>query len=222
MGVRLFDLNIEEVLEAWEVSHAIREVISNALDEQALSGTKDIEIAKLDGDWVVRDFGRGLKIDHFTLNENKEKIAAPTGVMLRRGTPSNPRPAPILFDPMHIQKVLSQIGDRLAKAQEELRIAEEQLLFQMDVVEETKTRMLVSETPIADREYRGEIQNRLQRVGRFHPSRLIFINVEPGRKRLAASVRVGTVDLESDPVPVCVTPRDTFPPAAPKGRCRSR
>lgn len=55
---------------------------------------------------------------------------------------------------MHIQKVLSQIGDRLAKAQEELRIAEEQLLFQMDVVEEAKTRMLVSETPIADREYR--------------------------------------------------------------------
>jgi hypothetical protein len=28
--------------------------------------------------------------------------------------------------------------------------------------------------------------------------------------------RVGSVDLESDPVPVCVTPRDTFPPAAPK------
>jgi hypothetical protein len=30
-------------------------------------------------------------------------------------------------------------------------------------------------------------------------------------------LRVGTVDVESDPVPVCVTPRDTFPPAAPKG-----
>jgi hypothetical protein len=30
-------------------------------------------------------------------------------------------------------------------------------------------------------------------------------------------LRVGTVDIESDPVPVCVTPRDTFPPAAPKG-----
>ena len=85
MGSRLFDLNIEEVLEAWEVSHAIREVISNALDEQALSGTKDIEISKLDGDWVVRDHGRGLRIDHFTLNENKEKIAAPTGVIGKFG-----------------------------------------------------------------------------------------------------------------------------------------
>jgi hypothetical protein len=30
-------------------------------------------------------------------------------------------------------------------------------------------------------------------------------------------LRIGTVDVESDPVPVCVTPRDTFPPAAPAG-----
>jgi hypothetical protein len=29
-------------------------------------------------------------------------------------------------------------------------------------------------------------------------------------------LRVGAADVESDPVPVCVTPRDTFPPAAPK------
>ena len=66
---------------------------------------------------------------------------------------------------MHIQKVLSQIGDRLTKAQEELRIAEEQLLFQMDVVEDAKTRMLVSETPLADREYRiaRDDYERLQR-----------------------------------------------------------
>ena len=82
---RLFDLNIEEVLENWEAPHAIREVISNALDEQALSGTKDIEIAKLEGDWVVRDFGRGLRIDNFTLNENKEKLAASTGVIGKFG-----------------------------------------------------------------------------------------------------------------------------------------
>ena len=85
MAERLFDLNIEEVLEAWEVSHAIREVISNALDEQALSGTQDIEIAKQEGDWIVRDFGRGLRIDHFTLNENKEKLAASTGVIGKFG-----------------------------------------------------------------------------------------------------------------------------------------
>ena len=37
---------------------------------------------------------------------------------------------------------------------DELRIVEEQLLYQMDVLEEAKTRMLVSETPLADREFR--------------------------------------------------------------------
>jgi hypothetical protein len=42
----------------------------------------------------------------------------------------------------------------LKTAREELRIVEEQLLFQMDVLEEAKTRMLVSETPLADREFR--------------------------------------------------------------------
>lgn len=54
---------------------------------------------------------------------------------------------------MDIQKSLHQVGDRLTKAREELRIVEEQLLFQMDVLEEAKTRMLVAETPIADREF---------------------------------------------------------------------
>ena len=55
---------------------------------------------------------------------------------------------------MQIQKTLSQLGERLTKAREDLRIVEEQLLFQTDVVEEAKTRMLVSETPLADREFR--------------------------------------------------------------------
>lgn len=55
---------------------------------------------------------------------------------------------------MDIQKHLSDLGARLEKAKADLRIVEEQLLFQMDVVEEAKTRMLVSETPLADREYR--------------------------------------------------------------------
>ena len=39
-----FDLNIEEVLENWEVYHAIREVISNALDEKLITDSQDIEI----------------------------------------------------------------------------------------------------------------------------------------------------------------------------------
>jgi hypothetical protein len=55
---------------------------------------------------------------------------------------------------MRIQKTLTDLGDRLARARADLRILEEQILYQMDVLEEAKTRMLVSETPIADREYR--------------------------------------------------------------------
>ncbi|HET7482216.1 MAG TPA: hypothetical protein VFK89_05080 [Actinomycetota bacterium] len=55
---------------------------------------------------------------------------------------------------MDVHKSLAQVGDRMTKAREELRIVEEQILFQMDVVEETKTRMLVAETPLADREHR--------------------------------------------------------------------
>jgi hypothetical protein len=55
---------------------------------------------------------------------------------------------------MRIHKSLNELGDRLIRARDELRIVEEQLLFQRDVVEESKTRMLVSETPLADRVYR--------------------------------------------------------------------
>jgi uncharacterized protein (UPF0212 family) len=39
IGLRSFDLNIEEVLENWEVEHALREIIANALDEQVISNT---------------------------------------------------------------------------------------------------------------------------------------------------------------------------------------
>ena len=61
---------------------------------------------------------------------------------------------PILLGPMNIEKSLAEIGDRLNKARNDLRIVEEQLLFQMDVMEDAKTRALVAETPLADREYR--------------------------------------------------------------------
>lgn len=74
---RLFDLNIEKILEAWDSAHAIRELIANALDEQILSGTREIDIHKESRDtWVVRDFGRGLRYEHFTQNENPEKLNA--------------------------------------------------------------------------------------------------------------------------------------------------
>lgn len=86
MTTRAFDLNIEEVLENWEVEHALREVIANALDEQVISKTAEIEITKdRQGDWRIRDFGRGLRIEHFTLNENEEKLNAPSEVIGKFG-----------------------------------------------------------------------------------------------------------------------------------------
>lgn len=36
-----FDLNMEEVLEAWGPADAVRELLANALDEQALTGTAE-------------------------------------------------------------------------------------------------------------------------------------------------------------------------------------
>lgn len=74
-SMKKFDLNIEKVLEDWEVYNALREVIANAIDEQALTNTNDICIYKNEQNrWCVRDFGRGLKYEHLTQNENEEKL----------------------------------------------------------------------------------------------------------------------------------------------------
>jgi len=83
--MRKFDLNIEEVLEDWEVYHAIREIIANAIDEQILTKTKDIEIKKEKNCFVIRDYGRGLKYEHLTQNEDKEKISHPELVIGKFG-----------------------------------------------------------------------------------------------------------------------------------------
>lgn len=69
-----FDLNIERVLEAWTVAHAVREIIANAIDEHVLTDTAVPEIHKVDGAWHVTDFGRGLRREHLTQNENQEKL----------------------------------------------------------------------------------------------------------------------------------------------------
>lgn len=83
---RNFDLNIEKILEGWETCHAVREIIANALDEQALSQTKDVQIEQdRDGSWHIRDFGRGLKYEHLTQNENEEKLKNPSKVIGKFG-----------------------------------------------------------------------------------------------------------------------------------------
>ncbi len=47
---------------------------------------------------------------------------------------------------------------------------------------------------ICDRQYRGEVENRLVKVGRFHPSRTIVVAVEPRRKTLDAWASMATED----------------------------
>lgn len=75
LEVREFDLNIEKILENWEVFHAIREIIANALDEQIITKTNDISIFKSkDSCWHIVDYGRGLNYHHLTQNENEEKL----------------------------------------------------------------------------------------------------------------------------------------------------
>jgi hypothetical protein len=71
--VSLFDLNVEKILDHWGVPEAIREVIANALDEQALSATAEPQIVKRRDGWHIADFGRGLHYQHLTQNENPEK-----------------------------------------------------------------------------------------------------------------------------------------------------
>jgi len=75
--MKQFDLNIEKILENWEPYHAIREIIANALDEQLLTNTKDVEIIKVDSSWIVRDYGRGIKYTNLTQNEDQEKLQNP-------------------------------------------------------------------------------------------------------------------------------------------------
>jgi len=85
-AARLFDLNVEKVLEHWTPAEALREVIANALDEAALTGTADPIIEKTgDGTWVVRDFGRGLRYSHLTQKENREKLKQPDRVIGKFG-----------------------------------------------------------------------------------------------------------------------------------------
>jgi hypothetical protein len=85
-AVRLFDLNIEKILEGWALCHGVRELIANALDEQSLTGTQEIKIYQEQVDrWHIRDFGRGLKYEHLTQNENQEKLSNPSKVIGRFG-----------------------------------------------------------------------------------------------------------------------------------------
>ncbi|HEU5085067.1 MAG TPA: hypothetical protein VFU14_17125 [Acidimicrobiales bacterium] len=52
-----------------------------------------------------------------------------------------------------VERRLREVGQRLQKLREELRIADEQLLHLADAAEDARLRALVSETPVAEREH---------------------------------------------------------------------
>jgi glucose-6-phosphate dehydrogenase assembly protein OpcA len=57
---------------------------------------------------------------------------------------------------------------------------------------------------IVEADFRGEIENRLQRVGRYHPSRLVLCAVEEGRTTLDAWAGIGTDDATAQPGHIAV------------------
>jgi hypothetical protein len=73
-----FDLNIDKILDNWEVPHAIRELIANAIDESILTRTSAPRIFKdTTGWWHIKDEGRGLRYHDLIQSENKQKLANP-------------------------------------------------------------------------------------------------------------------------------------------------
>lgn len=116
--MKKFDLNIEKILENWDTKHAVREIIANALDEQKLTNTNEIKIVK-DGNansWIIQDFGRGLKYEHFTQKENDEKLSA-NGIIGKFGI--GLKDAMATFERKGIEvRILSKHGDiTLGKSQ---------------------------------------------------------------------------------------------------------
>lgn len=87
MPRKLFDLNIQEnFLSSWTPRDAIRELLANAIDEAMLTGSPTPEITKVtDGAWEIRDWGRGLRPEHLTQDENQEKANTDMEVIGRFG-----------------------------------------------------------------------------------------------------------------------------------------
>ena len=51
---------------------------------------------------------------------------------------------------------------------------------------------------VVDRQFKGEIFNRLERVGRYHPSRTVLVAVEPRRTTMDARAQVAIEDGDGD------------------------
>ncbi len=85
-----------------------------------------------------------------------------------------------------LERRLDSISTEISSVHEELAVLAEQLEFQRDVVEETRVRALVTESPLADRELRVATQDfeRIERVIEDARRRLELLGRE--RERLLA------------------------------------
>lgn len=72
---------------------------------------------------------------------------------------------------MSLQKKIEQVRDEIAKIQQELAVSLEQLSFLGEVADEAKTRQVVEQSPLADRDLK-EAQGDLDRHRRYHESLL--------------------------------------------------
>ncbi|MCD8054665.1 MAG: ATP-binding protein [Lachnospiraceae bacterium] len=75
--MKKFDLNISKAPTGWNVTQAVKEILANALEEQAATRTQEIEITCDEkGAWHIRDYGRGLNYKHLAQSENEEKSSS--------------------------------------------------------------------------------------------------------------------------------------------------
>jgi hypothetical protein len=89
---------------------------------------------------------------------------------------------------MTIQHQLDELGTRIARATQEFQVAREQVAFQTGVADDAQIRMVVSGTPLADREYR-EARDDLERLRR-HEERTRALLVELTEERDALLERL--------------------------------
>jgi hypothetical protein len=66
----------------------------------------------------------------------------------------------------NIERRLLTLSDEISAVRDEVGILSEQMAFQRDVMDDTRVRALVAETPLADREFRiaSEDLGRIQRA----------------------------------------------------------
>jgi glucose-6-phosphate dehydrogenase assembly protein OpcA len=110
------------------------------------------------------------------------------------------RQSPVASSRDETQPLLEGVWSAQDTAPAEIEAALRELLTQRHAEsEDFAPARVLNLVVIADREWRGEISNRLERVGRYHPSRTILCTVEPGRTALDAWATMTPASLDPEP-----------------------